>query len=143
MAEIHSQLSSDCIYLGRFVLCHLLLTNDNHYPWLILVPDRDGIREIYQMESADRELLLQESCHLSEFLMLSFNGDKLNIAALGNQVAQLHLHHIVRYESDPAWPMPVWGKHPAIAYSRDALEQIRSKFTSEALQGFSAAAVRE
>jgi diadenosine tetraphosphate (Ap4A) HIT family hydrolase len=68
--------------------------------------------------------------------MRHFGGDKLNVAALGNQVPQLHLHHIVRYESDPAWPGPVWGKHPPLAYTPDALTQLRSQIATAGLEGF-------
>ncbi|MBT8434325.1 MAG: HIT domain-containing protein [Gammaproteobacteria bacterium] len=136
MAAIHSQLSADCIVLGRFSLCHLLLMNDSSYPWFILVPDREDIREIYQLDTADREQLLHESCRLSEFLMSAFEGEKLNVAALGNQVPQLHLHHIVRYTRDPAWPTPVWGRFPARPYNDQALSEIRLKFNSAGLAGY-------
>ena len=128
MTAIHSQLSADCIVLGRFSLCHLLLMNDSNYPWFILVPDREDIRELYQLDMADRQQLLDESCWLSEFIMRVFDGEKLNVAALGNQVPQLHLHHIVRYSTDPAWPTPVWGRFPARPYGDQALSEIRSKF---------------
>ena len=138
MAEIHHQLAADCKLLGRFPLCHLLLMNDRNYPWFILVPDRADIREIYQLEAADRKQLLEESCLLSEFLMSAFSGDKLNVAALGNQVPQLHLHHVVRYASDPAWPAPVWGKHAALPYSAAAVDEITSKLRSAELQDFEA-----
>ena len=136
MAEIHHQLRADCVYLGRFTLCHLLLTNDNNYPWFILVPDRDDIGEIHQLDAADRAQLMDESCVLGEFLMAEFKGDKLNVAALGNQVPQLHLHHIVRYQGDPAWPTPVWGKFPSVAYEDDALAQIKQKFAAAGLTSF-------
>jgi diadenosine tetraphosphate (Ap4A) HIT family hydrolase len=136
MAEIHPQLAADCILLGRFPLCHLLLMNDSNYPWFILVPDREGIREIYQLEKDDRAQLLSESCALSEFLMQSFDGDKFNLAALGNQVPQLHLHHIVRFESDPAWPGPIWGRHPPVAYSKKALDGIRARLAIAGLSKF-------
>jgi len=139
MAKIHPQLNADCITLGRFSLCHLLLANDRNYPWFILVPDRDNIREIYQLEAAERQQLLEESCLLSEFIMNAFNGDKLNIAALGNMVPQLHLHHIVRFETDVAWPTPVWGKHTALAYSDAVVHEIRSKFSDAVLENFTAA----
>jgi diadenosine tetraphosphate (Ap4A) HIT family hydrolase len=127
MADIHPQLLADCILLGRFPLSRLLLMNDSNYPWFILVPDRDDIREIYQLDDADRAQLLEESCALAEFLMRRFSGDKLNVAALGNQVPQLHLHHIVRYQSDPAWPGPVWGKHPPVPYSADAIDAVLAR----------------
>ena len=136
MAEIHPQLAADCKLLGRFPLCHLLLMNDCNYPWFILVPDRVNIREIYQLEADERRQLLDESCLLSEFLMNAFNGDKLNVAALGNLVPQLHLHHVVRYKSDLAWPTPIWGKHPALPYSENALSEIKSKFGAKKLKDF-------
>lgn len=139
MAAIHPQLQNDCIYLGRFDLCHLLLANDSHYPWYILVPDREDVCEIYQLEVTDRRLLQDESCAFSEWLMREFKGEKLNVAALGNQVPQLHLHHIVRYASDPAWPWPVWGKHPALPYSGAALEEIRAQLETVDFAGFASA----
>ncbi|MGD8421126.1 MAG: HIT domain-containing protein [Gammaproteobacteria bacterium] len=138
MADIHPRLAADCILLGRFPLSRLLLMNDSNYPWFILVPDRDEIREIYQLDDADRAQLLDESCALAEFLVGEFDGDKLNIAALGNQVPQLHLHHIVRYESDPAWPAPVWGRHPPIAYAPKALQEIRLRISAAGLADFNA-----
>jgi diadenosine tetraphosphate (Ap4A) HIT family hydrolase len=90
---------------------------DANYPWFILVPDREGITEIHQLDAADRRQLLHESCALAAALERVFQADKLNIAALGNVVPQLHLHHIVRYRDDPAWPAPVWGRLPARPYS--------------------------
>jgi diadenosine tetraphosphate (Ap4A) HIT family hydrolase len=113
--------------------------NDSSYPWFILVPDREGIREIHGLETADRYLLLDESCRLSEFLMAEYRGDKLNVAAIGNLVPQLHLHHVVRYQSDRAWPSPVWGQYPAVAYDDTAVAGIRAKFAASGLAGFQSA----
>ena len=117
MAELHPQLRKDCLLIGRFTLCHLLLMQDANYPWFILVPDREGIREIYELSEADQVQLLRESSQLSVLLTTRFRADKLNIAALGNVVPQLHVHHIVRYRDDPAWPAPVWGRVPARPYT--------------------------
>lgn len=136
MPEIHPQLVTDCIRLGRFPLCHLLLVNDCNYPWFILVPDRDNIREIYQLEQEDQFQLQRESCALAKFLMEHFQGDKLNIAALGNMVPQLHLHHIVRFKTDRSWPKPIWGNFPAIAYSVDELQKLLLIFTNSNLPQF-------
>jgi len=139
MANIHPRLAADCVLLGRFPLCSLLLMNDSNYPWFILVPDRDGVREIHELDEPDRDRLLRESCALAEYLVSTYKGDKLNIAALGNQVPQLHLHHIVRYESDPAWPQPVWGRHPPLAYTDEAIRQINSALASAGLEDFESA----
>ncbi len=127
MAELHPQLEKDCLLIGRFPLCHLLLMKDANYPWLILVPDREGITEIHQLTETDRQQLMRESAHLSAFLEREFQADKINIAALGNMVPQLHIHHIVRYRDDIAWPAPVWGAHPPRPYSEKALAECVSR----------------
>jgi diadenosine tetraphosphate (Ap4A) HIT family hydrolase len=123
MASLHPQLQKDCLILGRFELSHLLLLNDSNYPWFILVPDRADISEIYELSESDRNHLWQESNTLSSHLMQRFAGDKLNIGAIGNLVPQLHVHHIVRYRSDLAWPAPVWGRTVAEPYSDEALSK--------------------
>ena len=127
MAIIHPQLLQDSIVLGTFPLCHVLLMNDARYPWLILVPDRNDIREIYALEVQDQVQLIQESSVVAEQIALGFKAHKINIAALGNVVPQLHLHHIVRYTHDAAWPTPVWGKHPSLHYMPDQLIQTKEK----------------
>ncbi len=135
MTEIHPQLAADCHYLGRFPLSHLLLVNDETFPWFILLPDRENIQEIYQLNATDRNALIDESCRLAEFLQQAYSADKLNVAALGNQVPPLHLHHIVRYTSDAAWPGPIWGKVPAKPYPLPSLEAIKGRFETAQLSG--------
>lgn len=127
MIKLDSRLQQDCSYLGQFPLCHLLLMNDANYPWTILVPDRQYITEIYQLSESEQMQLQKESCFLGNALMELFSGDKLNVAALGNVVAQLHIHHIVRYENDAAWPAPVWGKVAAKPYEPDDLRRVSDK----------------
>ena len=119
--QLHPRLNADCIRLGQFELCQLLLMNDNQFPWFILVPEKTDVKEIYQLSKADRLLLTEESNYLAENLALLYKADKLNIAAIGNLVPQLHIHHIVRYQSDKAWPAPVWGKFEAISYTETQL----------------------
>ena len=136
MAELHPQLLEDCVVVGRFSLCHLLLMQDANYPWFILVPDREGVREIYQLEESDQQQLLRESGVLGKGIMKVFHGDKLNVAALGNVVPQLHVHHVVRYRTDPAWPEPVWGRVPAQPYSEQALSAVLAKLGQALPDGF-------
>ncbi len=127
MAELHPQLQQDCLLIGNYPLCRLLLMRDANYRWFILVPDREGITEIHQLPEPDRQQLMRESCHLAGVLERTFHPDKLNIAALGNLVPQLHIHHIVRYRDDPAWPAPVWGKFPARPYSESELATLLAR----------------
>mgnify|MGYP001163374509 CR=1 FL=1 len=113
---LHPRLQQDCWHVGDFALSRLLLMNDSQYPWFILVPRRPAITEIFQLEASERRQLLDESCLLAETLQTLYRPDKLNIAAIGNLVPQLHLHHVVRYQTDRAWPAPVWGKFDAMPY---------------------------
>ncbi len=121
---LHARLQQDCLVVGRFPLCYLLLMRDANYPWFILVPDRDGVTEIFQLAEADQLQLARESARLAEVLAGQFRADKLNIAAIGNLVPQLHVHHVVRYRSDAAWPAPVWGAVPARPYTEPELSAV-------------------
>ncbi len=121
MFELHPQLASDCIVIGQFKLSTLLLMNDRQFPWFILVPQRADVSEVFQLDQADRDQLTRESCWLAEALKDAFAAHKVNVAALGNMVSQLHIHHIARYREDPAWPGPVWGKLPAVPYTQEQL----------------------
>ena len=127
--KLHPKLADDCFAVGDFPLCKLLLMNDRNHPWFILVPRRPDLREIYDLGELDQMQLMRESSQLGKALMQAFKGDKLNVATLGNQVPQLHLHHIVRHEKDPNWPHPVWGRLPAQRYSpaerNECLEQLK------------------
>lgn len=125
--QLHPRLEQDCINVGRFELCRLLMMNDSQYPWFILVPEREEIKEIYQLDKTDRDLLSEESNYLAETLARIFQADKMNIAAIGNMVPQLHIHHIVRYRTDRAWPAPVWGKFDAVPYSAQQMEGTLAK----------------
>lgn len=132
MFELHPQLVADTVAVGEFPLSKLLLMNDSQYPWCILVPKRANVREIYELVLDDQQQLQAESSLLGKTMMALFSGDKLNIAALGNVVPQLHLHHIVRFTDDVAWPKPIWGQQPVIAYEESVLAQ-RIRNLQEAL----------
>jgi len=124
MFSLHPQLEKDCIELGNFDLCRLLLMNDSNYPWFILVPEREGKRELFELDDDDLQLYIKESNFLAQILKHYFYADKINIAALGNVVPQLHIHHIARYEDDLCWPAPVWGAQPAVAYTEEQLNKV-------------------
>jgi len=113
--------------MGDFPLSRLLLMNDSRYPWFILVPRRVDISEIYQLGEKEQQQLQRESVALGQGLMEAFGGDKLNVAALGNLVPQLHIHHIVRYRDDATWPGPVWGIGVSVPYKAEQLPLIREK----------------
>jgi len=124
---LHPQLANDCFELAELPLCKLLLCNDSAYPWFILVPKISDITDIYQLDWQQQQQLLNESSLLSELLMQVFSGDKMNVAALGNVVAQLHLHHIVRYKNDVSWPKPIWGQQALTSYTDEQLAELKAK----------------
>ena len=132
--QLHPRLQQDCINLGRFDLCQLLIMNDCQYPWFILVPKLVDITEIYQLSKTERLMLTEESNYLAKNLATLFSADKMNIAAIGNLVPQLHIHHVVRYQTDRAWPAPVWGKFATIPYKTDQLTatitRVKAQLTS-------------
>jgi len=124
MFELHPTLKADTHIIGEFPLCLALLMNNSHVPWVILVPKRVGLRELYELSATDQQLAFAESLTVSQALMAEFKGDKLNTAAIGNMVAQLHLHHIVRFRHDPVWPQPVWGNLAAKPYTKTTCQQM-------------------
>lgn len=138
--QLHPRLAEDTFEVIRWPLCRVLLMNDSRFPWLILVPARDGLREIHDLEASDQMQFLRESIGLGRFLLEHFQGFKLNVAALGNVVPQLHVHHIVRYPDDPCWPRPVWGQGIALAYGCDAAEALVSTLRARLAAVFPVAA---
>ena len=136
--ELHPDLSRDGVYLGRFPLCQVLLINDSAYPWFVLVPQRENIRDTIDLSEADYKSLWAESRALSTAIMNLFDGQKLNVAALGNITPQLHLHHVVRYASDAAWPGPIWGVQSLTPYQGHQIEEIRTQLAGANIPEFSA-----
>ncbi|CAG7857613.1 hypothetical protein MCAMS1_02508 [biofilm metagenome] len=128
---LHPQLQNDCVPVGKLDLCWILLMNDSQFPWFILVPEVTEIREIHQLNRGQRGLLIEESCMLAEKLQVIYRADKINIAAIGNIVPQLHVHHVVRFRDDKAWPAPIWGKFPALAYTEMELAKTLSLITNK------------
>ncbi len=131
MFKLHSQLEADSITIGDFPLSRLLLINDSNYPWFVLVPRQPDISESYQLSEQDQIQLARESAFLSKKISELFSADKINVAALGNMVPQLHIHHIVRFKSDLSWPHPIWGRIPAKPYERNGLNEIVALLVEE------------
>lgn len=120
---LHSNLCKK-VFITDLPLCRVLLEDENHYPWLFLVPRRANISRIMDLASADQLLLLQELDIVQKILWSEFNPTQLNVAAIGNKTPQLHVHVIARYENDPAWPHTVWD-HPERSHLDPGIKQLR------------------
>lgn len=130
---LNQKLADDSVFVVDWPLSQLRLINDSRFPWLVLVPRVSNIEEIFQLSDEDQQQLLQESSQLATVLSASFKADKLNVAALGNVVRQLHVHHIVRYVDDCCYPSPVWGVGEAVPYQelelRQRVDELRTAFS--------------
>ncbi len=125
---LHPRLAADTLEVGDWPLCRVRLMNDSRFPWLILVPMRADMREIIYLLTGDQTLCLPELTLASRALQTAFRPDKLNVAALGNMVPQLHIHVIARTTGDAAWPSPVWGQGTAQPYANtgEAVQRIKT-----------------
>jgi diadenosine tetraphosphate (Ap4A) HIT family hydrolase len=124
--SLHSQLEKDTINIGDLPLCRVLVIKDAHYPWLLLVPRRHEAVEIIDLDEVEQGQLMTEICRTARALKQITKCDKLNIAALGNLVPQLHVHVIARRSSDVAWPRPVWGVMPPLAHDAEEVQNFIS-----------------
>ena len=135
--SLHPQLAQDTVPVGDLRLARVLLTNDANYPWLILVPRLPGLVELIDLEENAQVQLLGEIAATARAVKSITQCDKLNIAALGNQVPQLHVHIVARRHSDAAWPKPVWGVKPPLSYEpaklRAFLESLQQSLEPEGL----------
>jgi diadenosine tetraphosphate (Ap4A) HIT family hydrolase len=127
---LHPTLARDTVEVARLPLCRVLLMTDRRFPWLILAPEREGVREIHELTPADRAALIEEIARAGQALSRLFRPDKLNVGALGNVVPQLHVHVVARFDGDPAWPGPVWGSGAAEAYPEAELEELRERLAA-------------
>ena len=124
MFKLDSRLLNDTFFVCDLSLCRVLLMNDSQFPWLILVPMKNDIAEIIDLSESEQVVLLRESALASKAMQAIFSPLKLNVAALGNVVRQLHVHHVARFENDCAWPKPVWGNQPTVAYASDEAQAL-------------------
>ena len=135
MFKLDPRLEQDTILIGEVSLSKVVLMNDARYPWVSLVPRVTGLTEVFQLNDKQQSQLVEESNFIAEKMKTLVQADKMNIAALGNIVSQLHIHHVARFTRDETWPAPVWGRGQAVQYDnaeRDAvcqqLTQLFSKF---------------
>ncbi len=128
--ELHPDLRRDGIEICDLPLCKVLMINDAAYPWFVLVPRVPGIKDAYELSEAEHAQMTAESRTLCKALMDAFAGEKMNVAALGNMTPQLHVHHIVRFKKDPAWPGPIWGVLPLTPMSKAEISRRKDLIVS-------------
>ena len=129
------RLSAETVPVGDLALCHVLMMDDSRFPWFVLVPRRPAMSELTDLDAADAASLWEEIRLTVGVLQALSKPDKVNVGALGNVVAQLHVHVVARFLSDPAWPGPVWGHGARIPYPAHA----RTQFIERAGALFAAA----
>ena len=136
--QLDHRLARDALVIGDLPLTRVLLMNDARWPWLILVPRREGMVELIDLPPTDGTQLMGEASRAARFLKAYARADKINMGALGNIVRQLHLHIVARFVGDPAWPGPVWGHGAATSYEDTAAQEL----IAAARQGLSARPIR-
>jgi diadenosine tetraphosphate (Ap4A) HIT family hydrolase len=124
-------LNQDSLALASWPLCQVLFKNEQQFAWFLLVPQRSQITEIYELSTADQMQLMTEISQLSRIVKDYFNPDKLNIAAIGNKVPQLHIHIVGRFVTDPLWPESIWQHaYQPKAYENEVLKKIETDLGS-------------
>lgn len=114
--DLDPRLAADTLPVGDLALCSVLLLDDARFPWLVLVPRRAAVSELTELSEADADALMRETRLAVSVMQALAKPDKVNVGALGNVVAQLHIHVVGRFRSDPAWPGPVWGHGSRTSY---------------------------
>lgn len=122
--QLDARLAADTLFVAEWNLCRVLLMDDAQFPWLVLVPRREGLAELDDLAEPDRTQLMREIARAMQVLRGVAGCDKLNVGALGNIVRQLHVHVVARRRGDAAWPGPVWGCGLAHHYLPDARDKV-------------------
>ena len=133
--NLNPRLEGDSYFVADLPLCAVRLMKDANYPWLLLIPRKPDLVEIIDLEDDDQLQLMREIALASHVLRQVTDCEKLNVAALGNQVSQLHVHVIARYRDDSAWPGPVWGVVPALAYDPEKADTLIEQLREVLLEG--------
>lgn len=122
--ELDGRIDRDSSLVTALQLCQLRIQNDSRWPWLVMVPQRPDMTEVFDLDTADQAILLAEVTKVGAALRQATGATKINIAAIGNIVRQLHVHVIARFEGDANWPGPVWGFGQPVPYADDAEKQV-------------------
>ncbi|HKT40989.1 MAG TPA: HIT domain-containing protein [Rhodanobacteraceae bacterium] len=130
--RLDARLAADTLFVAEWSLCRVLLMDDAQFPWLVLVPRREGLVELDDLADRERMQLMRETVRAMKMLRGVVECDKLNVGALGNIVRQLHVHVVARREGDAAWPGPVWGHGPAHHYLPEARDRLLADLRREA-----------
>lgn len=128
---LHPRLAADTMFVADWALARVQLMDDARYPWLVLVPRRMDVVELFDLTKPDREVLVEDISRAAKCLKAVSGASKINVAALGNLVPQLHVHVVARRPGDPAWPGPVWGHSPAVPYQAAARDALIAKILGE------------
>lgn len=124
MFQLDLRLENDSFLIGELSLCQIRLMNCRDFPWLVLIPQRANLVEWIDLEREEQHQLSDEIAITSHILQALVTPYKINVAALGNQVRQLHVHVIGRYQSDAIWPKPVFGYDYALYEEEEARRQL-------------------
>lgn len=129
--KLDERLAQDSQLVAELPLCQLRLMNDARFPWLLLIPRREGASEIFDLNEADQQQLWHEASVVGQMLKTLTQADKINVASLGNVVSQLHVHIVARQHDDAAWPGPVWGHGECQPYAPDRLDDMCHSLLAE------------
>lgn len=127
--ELDDRLAGDTLPLCDLPLCRALLMLDARFPWVVLVPRRAALSEVFELPDREQRQLWREASQLGQAMKTAFGGDKLNLATLGNVVSQLHMHVVIRRHDDAAWPAPVWGHGTPEPYSPGEEHAMQARLT--------------
>ncbi len=130
---LDARLAEDSVSIFKLGLCDLRLAKDSRWPWLILVPQRADVSEVFDLTPLDQAMLTFEQVTVGTALKAVTGAAKINIAAIGNIVRQLHVHVVARTENDPNWPKPIWGYGTSVPYDQAAFDDMKTRIL-EALQ---------
>ncbi|KAB1089039.1 HIT family protein [Neorhizobium galegae] len=131
--ELDARIARDSDLVTALDLCQLRIQNDSRWPWLVMVPQRSGMTEIFDLSPAEQVLLSVEVNRVAAALKTVTGATKINVGALGNIVRQLHVHVIARFEGDPNWPGPIWGFGQSVTYE----EQQKQDFLNKLVEALS------